>query len=63
MMTNRDSATPIPKTDKQWYICDPSKNVKCSKSGCKHNPAAAYPECYLTSHKEYELIPDNNKDL
>lgn len=35
------------------YLCDPSKNSECSKTGCKHNPNAKYGDCQYTSKQEY----------
>jgi hypothetical protein len=38
---------------KQWYECDPNKNVDCSKRTCIHNPNAKYKVCDRTSDIKY----------
>lgn len=35
-----------------FYLCDPSKNIECSKRGCAHNPNSKYPRCCMTMKKE-----------
>ena len=38
----------------RYYVCDPAKNTKCSKTGCYYNKLSSYPACRLTRHAEYE---------
>ena len=38
---------------RELYKCDPNKNIQCSKTGCKYNPNAEYPECDRTTNKAF----------
>lgn len=38
---------------KQWYECDPNKNVNCSKRICIHNPEAKNKVCDRTSNIKF----------
>lgn len=51
------------RTEKIWYICDPTKADGCIKSGCKHNKNATYPVCDRTSHKDWAALSANGKPI
>lgn len=40
---------------KTFYLCDPNKNIQCSKTCCKHNKNSMYQVCDMTSHIEYSV--------
>jgi hypothetical protein len=37
------------------YKCDPDKNTKCNKLGCKYNKDAKYPVCDLTNNIDHSI--------
>lgn len=36
------------------YVCDPEKNVTCTKEGCQ-----IFHECYCTTHQEFAELDEN----
>ena len=45
------------------YLCDPEKNAGCSKTGCVHNPDAAYPTCRATKYAEFAKLDEQGQPI
>ena len=37
------------------YLCDPRKNVECTKEGCRWRHKPPFGECFCTTKAEYAL--------
>lgn len=37
------------------YLCNPYKNIKCSKNGCALGPNGLYPQCFCTNDPTFAL--------
>lgn len=48
----REAKTRLP-VGKVYYKCNPNKAYECKKVYCKYNAKAEFPECDITSHREW----------
>ena len=46
------------------YLCDPRKNVECSKTGCRWRHEPPFGDCFCTTKAEYAMdkAPDPIND-
>lgn len=48
---------------KEWYLCDPSKNINCKKDMCYQNEKNKFEKCQATSNPDYAFKTFDGKPI